>query len=331
MLEHASRKPRRSSTSAGYAQTDISESSARGEAHDVRATRRWRPSAASGAVAPTSPRMRALPACSRCSPGVRSPTSRTRWSVDPALVHRWVRGFVEAGTAQVTNTPTAEAASQRDRFLTAFAHELRTPLAVAQGWVAMLDEGDVPPSMLEDTVVASTARCLVSPNASSTWSCSASRRSGGVRFAADRDHRRRARPRAARSSARSAGAGPEVEVCGRPGPVPAGAARPVGGRIPAPDPRSLRLEVTELSLWVDVRIVRDADPIDPQVLQALFEPFDTNDDDTGVTIGLYLARALTVAHGGTVGVDQDEHGAALWVRIPRRSATHDRVSDPVEE
>ena len=74
-----------------------------------------------------------------------------------------------------------------------------------------------------------------------------------------------------------------------------------------------------LSLWVEVRVVRDADPIDPQVLQALFEPFDTNDDDTGVTIGLYLARALTVAHGGTMGVDQDEAGAALWVRVPRRT------------
>ena len=56
------------------------------------------------------------------------------------------------GTAQVTNTPTAEAASQRDRFLAAFAHELRTPLAVARGWVALLDEGDIPPSMLEETV-----------------------------------------------------------------------------------------------------------------------------------------------------------------------------------
>ena len=27
-----------------------------------------------------------------------------RWAVDVALVHRWVRGFVEAGTAQVTIT-----------------------------------------------------------------------------------------------------------------------------------------------------------------------------------------------------------------------------------
>ena len=53
--------------------------------------------------------------------------------------------------------------------------------------------------------------------------------------------------------------------------------------------------------------MREADPIDPQVLHALFEPFDLNDDATGVTIGLYLARALAVAHGGTIGVEQDDH------------------------
>lgn len=85
--------------------------------------------------------------------------------------------------------------------------------------------------------------------------------------------------------------------------------------------------------WIELRVVRDADPIEPQVLRALFEPFDLNDDDTGVTIGLYLARALTVAHGGTVGVDQDDHGAVLWVRIPLRPTvgTPDRAPGPTEE
>ena len=65
-------------------------------------------------------------------------------------------------------------------------------------------------------------------------------------------------------------------------------------------------------------MVRDADPIEPRVLQALFDPFDLNDDATGVTIGLYLARALAVAHGGTLGVEQDDDGAVLWVRVPQR-------------
>ena len=73
--------------------------------------------------------------------------------------------------------------------------------------------------------------------------------------------------------------------------------------------------------WIELRAERDADPIDPVVLQALFEPFDLNDDATGITIGLYLARALTVAHGGTVGVEQDDRGAVLWVRVPATGGT----------
>ena len=83
-----------------------------------------------------------------------------------------------------------------------------------------------------------------------------------------------------------------------------------------PTPRSLRLVSRTVGPWVELRAERDADPIDPVVLQALFEPFDLNDDATGITIGLYLARALTVAHGGTVGVEQDDRGGVLWVRVP---------------
>ncbi|MFZ5846926.1 MAG: sensor histidine kinase, partial [Actinomycetota bacterium] len=98
-----------------------------------------------------------------------------------------------------------------------------------------------------------------------------------------------------------------------------------------PEPRSLRVEVETAAPWMELRVVRDGDPIDPQVLQALFEPFDLNDDATGVTIGLYLARALTVAHGGTIGVDQDERGAVLWVRVPLRPSAMSPSAPTVEE
>ena len=70
----------------------------------------------------------------------------------PALLHRWVQAFVDAGTAQVTNNPDSDAARQRDRFLAAFAHELRTPLTVARGWGELLLEGDLPPEMVATTV-----------------------------------------------------------------------------------------------------------------------------------------------------------------------------------
>ena len=75
-----------------------------------------------------------------------------RWKVDPAVLHRWVHAFVDAGTAQVTNRPDPEAANQRDRFLAAFAHELRTPLTVARGWVSMLDDDELPPSVVARSV-----------------------------------------------------------------------------------------------------------------------------------------------------------------------------------
>jgi signal transduction histidine kinase len=72
--------------------------------------------------------------------------------VEPVLLHRWVRAFVDAGTAQVTNKPDSDAARQRDRFLAAFAHELRTPLTVARGWGELLLEGELPPEMVTTTV-----------------------------------------------------------------------------------------------------------------------------------------------------------------------------------
>ena len=68
----------------------------------------------------------------------------TEWDIEPSLLHRWVRDFLVAGSAVVTNRPDPDDARQRDRFLAAFAHELRTPVAVARGWATMLAEGDVP-------------------------------------------------------------------------------------------------------------------------------------------------------------------------------------------
>ncbi len=199
-----------------------------------------------------------------------------RWSVDPALVHRWVRGFVEAGTAEVTNTPSADAASQRDRFLTAFAHELRTPLAVAQGWVSMLEEGDVPPSMLEDTVrrldesLSRLSERVLDVELLASASLGRLRLSRRVMTAGELAH-------GLPQFAGVGGEGPEVEVRVDPDLFrrvlrdhwEAGSLRPT--------PRSLCLEVRTVSPWVEFRVVRSADPIDTPVLQARFETHDKDD------------------------------------------------------
>lgn len=240
-----------------------------------------------------------------------------RWSVDPALVHRWVRAFVDAGTAQVTNRPDPEAAHQRDRFLAAFAHELRTPLTVAQGWVAMLAEDDVPPAAMARTVgkledaLGRLAERIVDVELLASASL------GLLRLA----------PEEVTVEALTAGLPGLTEIGGE-GPGAVLEVDPELFRLvlrdswlawqARPEPRSLRIDVALVPPWVELRIVRDADPIDTEVLQALFEPFDLNDDGTGVTIGLYLARALVIAHGGTLGVDQDQDGAVLWIRMPRR-------------
>src|SRR4051794_23291580 len=78
------------------------------------------------------------------------------WDLDPSLLDRWVRDFVVAGSGVITNRPDPDAARQRDRFMTAFAHEVRTPLAAAKGWATLLCLGDIP----DDQVAGAHERVL---------------------------------------------------------------------------------------------------------------------------------------------------------------------------
>ena len=63
------------------------------------------------------------------------------WDVLPTLLHRWVADFLVAGSSVITNRPDPDATRQRDRFMVALAHELRTPMAVARGWAMTLANG----------------------------------------------------------------------------------------------------------------------------------------------------------------------------------------------
>ncbi|MBV9830148.1 MAG: HAMP domain-containing histidine kinase [Marmoricola sp.] len=261
----------------------------------------------------TDPRVAAVMAVLR---GGRTGEVARQLGVEPVLLGRWVRGFVDAGTATVTNEPGEREAHQRDRFLAAFAHELRTPLAVARGWYAVLDDDELTGEEADD------ARNRLGEGLERL-----NERVLDVELLASASlGRLRVEPQRVTVGEVLAGHPSSIE--------------PDQARIPLtcdlfllrrtardmwaasglqPAPRERRWEARTDGAWVELRLVREAEPIDTQLLQALYDPFETNDDDTGITIGLYLARALVVAHGGTLGLEQDDDRAVFWIRIPARS------------
>lgn len=238
------------------------------------------------------------------------------WDIESSMLHRWVRDFLVAGTAVITNRPDPDEARQRDRFLASFAHELRTPVAVARGWAMALADGDVPPSQVDSAhgrladaldrlsehildVELSTSASLgripvrIEPVPVATL-CESLAGCAGVRIGAEQTVD--ADPRLLGRVLRDLWATAHRE----------------------PEPDNVAIDVIATGSWQEIRVVREGTPISPLVLRALFDPFGSNDDATGVTVGLYLARALTVAHGGFLGAEGDDDRTVLLVRLPRQ-------------
>jgi signal transduction histidine kinase len=238
-----------------------------------------------------------------------------RWNLEVDALAAWVRAFVETGTAEVTGGAVAEAAGQRDRFLAAFAHEVRAPLSMALDWVALLADGDVPPDQARESMTRLHAALERVTDRALDVELLAEASLGRLALA----------PRLVPVSVLVAeleelppvgGLGDGVELVVDPALLrrvlrdlwhAAGAAPTPGGR---------RLDVEQVGGWVELRITRDGPPLDPATSRALLEPLDLNDDATGVRIGLHLARTLAAAHGGSVGV---EDGSGFWVRLPAQS------------
>jgi signal transduction histidine kinase len=251
------------------------------------------------------------------------------WDIEESLLHRWMRDFLVAGTAVVTNRPDPDDARQRDRFMAAFAHELRTPVSVARGWAMMLAEGDVPEDQVTDSLERlSDALTRLSEHLLDV-ELSASASLGRVRVGVE--------PVDIASLCQALDGSPQV----REGADLTVHADPrllsrilrdlwtTAHREPAPD--HVAIDVVESGSWHEIRVVREGTPISPMILKAMFDPFGTNDDTTGVTIGLYLARALVVAHGGFLGAEGDEHRTVLLARLPREPAVGPEPPGPGTE
>lgn len=270
-----------------------------------------RPRLVPGGVEP--PDMRVL-AVREVLAGERVPEVARRRQINVAVLHRWVAAFVDAGSAAVTNRPPADDQRQRDRFLAAFAHETRTPLAAARGWVELLLDEEVPHTMLVTTLARLDEALTHLAERARDVELMASAALGLLRL----------HPRSVPFAELTAGHGvPDVgdAYAAIQLFVDPDLMRRVlrdlwqAAELP-PRPDTVAWQARHVGQWIELRVVRTGPSMDHTTLQTLFEPFDLNDDGTGITIGLYLARALAVAHGGTVGVDQDEESTTFWVRVP---------------
>jgi signal transduction histidine kinase len=67
-----------------------------------------------------------------------------------------------------------------------------------------------------------------------------------------------------------------------------------------------------------VEVENAGEPIPPELLPAVFEPFRTGDAHKrgSVGLGLFIVRELAAAHGGTVEVASDAAGTRFTVRLP---------------
>lgn len=76
-----------------------------------------------------------------------------------------------------------------------------------------------------------------------------------------------------------------------------------------------------------VRIHNHGPPIPPEMRNTLFNPLrqswsadgERKSGSSGLGLGLYIAREITVAHGGSIEVSSDGGGTAFMVRLPRLS------------
>lgn len=88
---------------------------------------------------------------------------------------------------------------------------------------------------------------------------------------------------------------------------------PAGGEI--------RVSLQGRGLFAHLLVENDGEPIPPEALPRVFEPFYRSDaardrQSGGTGLGLALVKETVALHGGTCGVENLSHGVRFWVELP---------------
>lgn len=85
----------------------------------------------------------------------------------------------------------------------------------------------------------------------------------------------------------------------------------------APIVLELSAEKGEQGEWAVLTVHDDGPGVAPDVLPALFERFSASEGSSGLGLGLYLARGIAEAHGGSLTVDTSaKQGSTFTLRLP---------------
>ena|GEM_PF-1143199 len=97
-------------------------------------------------------------------------------------------------------------------------------------------------------------------------------------------------------------------------------------------PRHTPVRVSTRSEGPDVllEVHNEGNPISPEVLPGLFEPYQRGPDagarQGSLGLGLFITRQIVLGHGGTIDVSStEEEGTTFTVRLPRRLADQDQL------
>jgi len=241
--------------------------------------------------------------------------------VSTEVVLQWVDLFCEGGEARLAEGAPLEPVV-RDRFLTLIAHEFRTPLSIIGGWVDMMLGCSPVPTNLLDEALPSIRRQVAHLERVARDALDAGAVARGQLRLIVAPVQLRRLIEGVMSSMRdprmALAPGGELEVIGdgsRLEQVTGGVLE--HARRLAGDEHVLVEVEPGPGDQVTVRALVKGRELDIADAAALLEPYARADTSFGTGLGLYLCRALLVAHGGEIGLRAEGGSSVFWFSVPR--------------